>query len=195
MEDKIWFKHKDGILRFLSSDKFSATDLKTALDVLHHFKDMESSDEWLYIPFAAWAKLEQMEDYLKLMTNSNTEDVSDEIAKAYHADHTEQPHTWREDVTNWTDLDATMPMFIRENPWILTHDGQCCVLDVVMMTDAMYAEITQLRAEFAAERELADRMYGALEYIDDYCLAYPELESISAVSSSAIEYADTQRSK
>lgn len=98
-------------------------------------------------------------------------------------------------MTNWTDLDATMPRFIRENPWILTHDGQCCVLDVVMVTDAMYAEITQLRADLAAERELADRLYNAIEYIDDYCLAYPELEAVSAVSSSAINYVDTRRNK
>ena len=61
--------------------------------------------------------------------------------------------------------------------------------------DIARAEITQLRAELEQERELADRMYGALEYIDDYCLAYPELESISAVSSSAIEYVDTRRNK
>ena len=93
-----------------------------------------------------------------------------------------------------TDLEK-MPKFIRENPWILTHDGKCCVSDVVVATDSMYAEITQLRAEIAAERELADRLAGALEYIDDYCLAYPELESISAVASSAIEYAETRRNK
>lgn len=61
--------------------------------------------------------------------------------------------------------------------------------------ERLNAEITQLRAELEQERELADRMYGALEYIDDYCLAYPELESISAVSSSAIEYVDTRRNK
>lgn len=59
-------------------------------------------------------------------------------------------------MTNWTDLDATMPKFIRENPWILTHDGKCCVLDVVMVTDAMYNEITQPRAELSTEQELAD---------------------------------------
>ena len=63
------------------------------------------------------------------------------------------------------------------------------------MISDMRAEITQLRAEIAAERELADRLAGALEYIDDYCLAYPELESISAVASSAIEYAETRRNK
>ena len=62
-------------------------------------------------------------------------------------------------------------------------------------TQELRAEITQLRAELAAERELADRFYGALEYIDDYCLAYPELESLSAVAASAIEYAETRRNK
>lgn len=66
---------------------------------------------------------------------------------------------------------------------------------VWVMYEAAMAEITKLRAELEQERELADRMYGALGYIDDYCLAYPELESISAVSSSAIEYVDTRRNK
>ena len=63
------------------------------------------------------------------------------------------------------------------------------------MISDMRAEITQLRAQLAAERELVDRLYGALGYIDDYCLAYPELESLSSVSSSAIDYADTRRNK
>ena len=63
------------------------------------------------------------------------------------------------------------------------------------MISDMRAEITQLRADLAAERELVDRLYSAIEYIDDYCLAYPELEAVSAVSSSAIDYVDTRRNK
>lgn len=63
------------------------------------------------------------------------------------------------------------------------------------MISDMRAEITQLRADLEQERELADRLYSAIEYIDDYCLAYPELESVSAVSSSAIDYVDTRRNK
>lgn len=73
-------------------------------------------------------------------------------------------------------------------------DGYTRFMGLTISEEAA-AEIDQLRADLAAERELADRMYGALEYIDDYCLAYPELESISAVSSSAIEYVDTRRNK
>lgn len=62
-------------------------------------------------------------------------------------------------------------------------------------TQELRAEITQLCADLAAERELVDRLYSAIEYIDDYCLAYPELEAVSAVSSSAIDYVDTRRNK
>ncbi len=39
-------------------------DLRTALEVLREFKGCESQDEWLGIPFAAWAKLEQFEEFL-----------------------------------------------------------------------------------------------------------------------------------
>lgn len=39
-------------------------ELKTALAVLREFKQCESQEEWLYAPFVAWAKLEQLEEYL-----------------------------------------------------------------------------------------------------------------------------------
>lgn len=68
----------------------------------------------------------------------------------------------------------------------------------VMLDEVEYVRddvVTQLRAELSAERELVDRLYSAIEYIDDYCLAYPELEAVSAVSSSAIDYVDTRRNK
>lgn len=38
--------------------------LKVALEVLREFKSHESSEEWLNTPFAAWVKLEQMEEFL-----------------------------------------------------------------------------------------------------------------------------------
>lgn len=106
----------------------------------------------------------------------------------------------------WTigfnDLDNTGDDEWKFAGWCWSHDhfteGHGVVIGWLPLhapCDVMRAEITQLRAAIAAERELADRMYGALEYIDDYCLAYPELESISAVSSSAIEYVDTRRNK
>jgi len=44
-------------------------ELATALDVLREFKKCESQEEWLAIPFAAWAKLEQMEEFLDHLVN------------------------------------------------------------------------------------------------------------------------------
>ena len=44
--------------------KQSVEDLKTALDIIREFKSNESTDEWASIPFAAWAKLEQLEEFL-----------------------------------------------------------------------------------------------------------------------------------
>ena len=42
-------------------------ELKHAPEVLREFKKCESQEEWLMIPFAAWAKLEQMEEFLAHM--------------------------------------------------------------------------------------------------------------------------------
>lgn len=39
-------------------------ELYTALEVLREFKVCESEREWLEISFAAWAKLEQLEEFL-----------------------------------------------------------------------------------------------------------------------------------
>ena len=44
--------------------KRSKEELTVTLAVLREFKECESSDEWFYIPFAAWAKLEQLEEFL-----------------------------------------------------------------------------------------------------------------------------------
>jgi len=43
-------------------------ELVTALSVLREFKSHESEHEWMDIPFAAWAKLEQLEEYLMNLT-------------------------------------------------------------------------------------------------------------------------------
>ena len=45
--------------------KHNKTDLESALKVLKAFKDCESEEEWAFIPFAAWAKLEQLEEFLE----------------------------------------------------------------------------------------------------------------------------------
>ena len=43
-------------------------ELTTALSVVREFKSHESEREWVDIPFAAWAKLEQLEEYLAHLT-------------------------------------------------------------------------------------------------------------------------------
>jgi hypothetical protein len=68
---------EDGVLGFLRTD-IPVEDLRTALRVIRAFKDCESSEEWLMIPFASWAKLEQLEDCLKLLTDTDVSDVTDE---------------------------------------------------------------------------------------------------------------------
>lgn len=59
---------KLGIIDFLKT-KTPKKDLAIALKVLREFKKCESSSEWLWIPFAAWAKLEQLEEYLDHLAN------------------------------------------------------------------------------------------------------------------------------
>jgi hypothetical protein len=44
--------------------KRSKLELRTALAVLREFKECESMEEWLGISFSAWAKLEQLEEFL-----------------------------------------------------------------------------------------------------------------------------------
>lgn len=51
------------IVNFLKTTR-SKDELKHALEVLREFKSCESAEEWAMIPFAAWAKLEQLEEFL-----------------------------------------------------------------------------------------------------------------------------------
>jgi hypothetical protein len=44
--------------------KRSPEELRITLEVLREFKACESQEEWLAIPFAAWAKFEQCEEFL-----------------------------------------------------------------------------------------------------------------------------------
>lgn len=44
-------------------------ELAVALEVIQEFKSGESAEEWLGISFAAWAKLEQLEEYLEHLVN------------------------------------------------------------------------------------------------------------------------------
>jgi hypothetical protein len=43
--------------------------LAAALEVLTAFKRCESKEEWLAIPFSAWSKLEQLEEFLQHRVN------------------------------------------------------------------------------------------------------------------------------
>lgn len=54
------------ITNFLKTTR-SKDELKHALEVLREFKECESQDEWLMIPFLAWTKLEQLEEFLAHM--------------------------------------------------------------------------------------------------------------------------------
>ena len=74
----------DGMLRFLKTAR-SKSELSLALDVLIEFKGCESVGEWAAIPFAAWAKLEQFQDYLRLLTGRDVKEVDDQTAKDYLA--------------------------------------------------------------------------------------------------------------
>lgn len=49
--------------------KRSKEDLKIALDILEEFKACENADEWLQIPFMAWIKLEQLQEFLEHLVN------------------------------------------------------------------------------------------------------------------------------
>jgi hypothetical protein len=51
-------------------------DLKITLSVIKKFKNCESVDEWLYISFIAWEKLEQLEEYLEYLVNNRKLDDS-----------------------------------------------------------------------------------------------------------------------
>jgi hypothetical protein len=75
---------EDGLLRFLIT-KRSLGDLKIALAVLREFKECEGTYEWIATPLAAWAKLEQLEDYLKLLTDTQAGKVDDDRARDYLA--------------------------------------------------------------------------------------------------------------
>lgn len=51
------------IIDFLKTQR-PKEELRVALAVLRDFKQCESQEEWLMIPFDAWAKLEQLEEFL-----------------------------------------------------------------------------------------------------------------------------------
>lgn len=61
-----------GLLNFLGTP-IPVEDLKTALRVIEAFKKCESAAEWMDMPFSAWLRLEQLEDYLGMLTDPKHE--------------------------------------------------------------------------------------------------------------------------
>lgn len=67
-----------GIIRFLKTNT-PKDKLVSALKVLKEFKSLESNEEWLQIPFYAWIKFEQLEEYLEHLVNGA--DLKDDTKK------------------------------------------------------------------------------------------------------------------
>lgn len=63
--------------------KRTKEELTTALCVVIEFKQCESQEEWLMIPFHAWTKLEQLEEYLEHLVHGTPlkQDTIDHIEK------------------------------------------------------------------------------------------------------------------
>jgi hypothetical protein len=59
------------IIDFLKTNR-SKDDLRAALEVLREFKSCESEDEYSWVPFAAWAKLEQLEEFLAHLVDGDS---------------------------------------------------------------------------------------------------------------------------
>lgn len=57
------------ITDFLKTKRTEA-ELSTALEVIKDFKNCESLLEWNQVPFPAWAKLEQLEEFLNHLVNN-----------------------------------------------------------------------------------------------------------------------------
>ena len=68
----------DGVLRILKTAT-SLDKLNAALDVIEEFKALESEREWILLPFSSWAKLEQLEECLRLLTGRGAEKVDDKV--------------------------------------------------------------------------------------------------------------------
>lgn len=69
------------IIDFLKNE-WSKDELAIALKVARHFKKCESTNEWMDIPFVAWTKLEQLEEFLDHMVTGAPlqDDTLNEIA-------------------------------------------------------------------------------------------------------------------
>ena len=71
----------EGLISFLKTTT-SINDLIVTLKVIREFKKCESKREWL-MPFIQWVRLEQLEDYLCLLTGVDANRVTDQKALDY----------------------------------------------------------------------------------------------------------------
>lgn len=78
---------KFGLIEFLKT-KRSSKELCSALKVIEEFKSCESPEEYIGHDFCTWSRLEQLEDYLRILTNDGEGKVSDKTAKAYFSNIT-----------------------------------------------------------------------------------------------------------
>jgi hypothetical protein len=80
------------ITDFLKTNR-SKKDLMTALAVLREFKGCESMEEWAFIQFAAWAKLEQLQEFLEHLCEGKplADDTKAYIKRMSNAEHHARP--------------------------------------------------------------------------------------------------------
>ncbi len=74
--------NENGLLDFLKT-KRTIEELKLCLDILKEFKSCESYSEFCFSSFESWQRFEQFEDYLKLLTNTDVDEVEDDKAKLF----------------------------------------------------------------------------------------------------------------
>lgn len=70
------------LLEFLKT-KRKKEELIQTLDILKEFKNLESRKEWDFCSVECWIKFEQFEDYLRLLTGREVDEVDDDKAKGY----------------------------------------------------------------------------------------------------------------
>jgi len=79
------------IIDFLQT-KRSKDDLRITLEVLREFKSCESMKEWVSIPFAAWAKVEQLQEYLEHLVDGK--DLESDTLDYIEANKLEYQYPW-----------------------------------------------------------------------------------------------------
>lgn len=68
------------LIEFLETER-TKEELNTALDIIKEFKEKESEREFMQFSCESWQRLEQLEEYLKLLINREKDTVEDTTAK------------------------------------------------------------------------------------------------------------------